>query len=65
MQNAIDKMAPALRFYRHQDGGLSQFNGSQEEKEERHQQREDRRREMEFVPKARFEGWDQERVDDL
>ena len=34
-------------------------------KEENRQQREDRRREMEFVPKARFEGWDQERVDDL
>ena len=31
LQNAIDKMAPALRFYRHQDGGLSQFNGSQED----------------------------------
>ena len=30
LQNAIDKMAPALRFYRHQDGRLSQFNGSQE-----------------------------------
>jgi len=30
LRNAIDKMAPALRFYRHQDGGLSQFNGSQE-----------------------------------
>ena len=30
LRNAIDKMAPALRFYRHQDGGLSQFNGSHE-----------------------------------
>jgi uncharacterized heparinase superfamily protein len=30
LRNAIDKMAPALRFYRHQDGRLSQFNGSQE-----------------------------------
>ena len=24
-----------------------------------------RRRELEFVPKARFEDWDQERTDDL
>jgi uncharacterized heparinase superfamily protein len=30
LRNAIDQMAPALRFFRHQDGGLSQFNGSQE-----------------------------------
>jgi uncharacterized heparinase superfamily protein len=30
LRNAIDNMAPALRFYRHQNGRLSQFNGSQE-----------------------------------
>jgi uncharacterized heparinase superfamily protein len=27
---AIDRLAPMLRFFRHQDGGLAQFNGSTE-----------------------------------
>lgn len=31
LQNAIDRMAPLLRFYRHQDGGLGLFNGSRME----------------------------------
>ena len=31
----------------------------------RHQEREERRREMEFVPKARYEDWGEERDDDL
>ena len=31
LQSAIDRMAPLLRFYRHQDGGLSLFNGTREE----------------------------------
>tara|TARA_Y100000766_G_scaffold277293_1_gene282450 strand:- start:99 stop:1025 length:927 start_codon:yes stop_codon:yes gene_type:complete len=31
LENAIGSMAPALRFFRHQDGGLSLFNGSQSE----------------------------------
>ncbi|HLG86502.1 MAG TPA: heparinase II/III family protein [Alphaproteobacteria bacterium] len=30
IQHAIDRMAPALRFFRHADGGLALFNGSQE-----------------------------------
>lgn len=30
LQRAIDRMAPALRFYRHGDGGLCLFNGSNE-----------------------------------
>jgi uncharacterized heparinase superfamily protein len=30
LQHAIDRMTPALRFYRHGDGGLALFNGSQE-----------------------------------
>jgi uncharacterized heparinase superfamily protein len=30
LQHAIDRMAPALRFFRHGDGGLALFNGSQE-----------------------------------
>lgn len=30
LQHAIDRMAPALRFYRHGDGGLALFNGGQE-----------------------------------
>jgi len=30
LQHAIDRMAPALRFFRHADGGLALFNGSQE-----------------------------------
>ena len=29
------------------------------------ERRRERRRELEFVPKARFEDWDQERLDDL
>ena len=28
LQNAIDRMAPALRFFRHGDGALAVFNGS-------------------------------------
>src|SRR3546814_622097 len=28
LQNAIDRMAPALRFFRHGDGRLALFNGS-------------------------------------
>lgn len=31
LQNAIDRMAPMLRFFRHGDGGLALFNGSREE----------------------------------
>jgi len=31
LQQAIDRMAPMLRFFRHQDGGLALFNGSREE----------------------------------
>jgi uncharacterized heparinase superfamily protein len=31
VQNAIDRMAPMLRFYRHGDGGLALFNGSREQ----------------------------------
>ena len=31
LQNAIDRMAPVLRFYRHQDGRLCNFNGSFQE----------------------------------
>lgn len=34
LQSAIDRMSPALRFYRHQDGGLCHFNGSREENAE-------------------------------
>lgn len=30
VQNAIDRMAPMLRFFRHGDGGLAQFNDSGE-----------------------------------
>ena len=30
LQHAIDRMAPALRFFRHGDGALALFNGSQE-----------------------------------
>lgn len=30
IQHAIDRMAPALRFFRHADGGLALFNGSQD-----------------------------------
>lgn len=30
VQHAIDRMAPALRFFRHGDGGLALFNGSQQ-----------------------------------
>jgi len=30
LQHTIDRMTPALRFYRHGDGGLALFNGSQE-----------------------------------
>src|SRR3546814_4312385 len=32
LQHAIDRMAPALRFYRHGDGGLCLFNGRSEER---------------------------------
>jgi uncharacterized heparinase superfamily protein len=31
LQTAIDRMAPALRFFRHGDGGLAVFNDSREE----------------------------------
>lgn len=31
LQHAIDRMTPALRFFRHGDGGLALFNGSSEE----------------------------------
>ena len=31
LQNALDRMAPALRFFRHGDGGLALFNGAHEE----------------------------------
>lgn len=31
LQTAIDRMAPMLRFFRHGDGGLALFNGSNEE----------------------------------
>lgn len=31
LQHAIDRMTPALRFFRHGDGGLALFNGSREE----------------------------------
>lgn len=31
LQNAIDRMAPMLRFFRHGDGGLALFNGAREE----------------------------------
>lgn len=31
LQHAIDRMTPALRFFRHGDGGLALFNGTQEE----------------------------------
>ena len=37
----------------------------EEQKAERHEQREERRREMEFVPKARYEDCGEERDDDL
>lgn len=30
LQHAIDRMTPTLRFFRHGDGGLALFNGSQE-----------------------------------
>jgi uncharacterized heparinase superfamily protein len=30
IQHTIDRMTPALRFFRHGDGGLALFNGSQE-----------------------------------
>jgi uncharacterized heparinase superfamily protein len=30
VQHAIDRMTPALRFFRHGDGGLALFNGSQQ-----------------------------------
>lgn len=30
LQHAIDRMTPALRFFRHGDGGLSLFNGGRE-----------------------------------
>jgi len=30
LQHAIDRMTPALRFFRHADGTLSQFNGGRE-----------------------------------
>lgn len=31
LQNAIDRMAPMMRFFRHADGGLALFNDSNEE----------------------------------
>ncbi|HEY0834155.1 MAG TPA: heparinase II/III family protein [Azospirillum sp.] len=31
LQHAIDRMTPALRFFRHGDGGLALFNGGHEE----------------------------------
>ncbi|MBP2292368.1 heparinase II/III family protein [Azospirillum rugosum] len=31
LQHAIDRMTPALRFFRHGDGGLALFNGGREE----------------------------------
>lgn len=31
LQHAIDKITPALKFFRHGDGALCQFNGGQEE----------------------------------
>ncbi|MBP2228316.1 putative heparinase superfamily protein [Azospirillum agricola] len=31
LQHAIDRMTPALRFFRHADGGLALFNGGREE----------------------------------
>jgi uncharacterized heparinase superfamily protein len=31
LQQTIDRMAPALRFFRHGDGGLALFNGGREE----------------------------------
>lgn len=31
LQHALDRMTPALRFFRHGDGGLALFNASQEE----------------------------------
>lgn len=30
LQHAIDRMTPAIKFFRHGDGGLAQFNGGQE-----------------------------------
>ena len=30
VQHAIDRIAPAVKFFRHGDGGLAQFNGGQE-----------------------------------
>jgi uncharacterized heparinase superfamily protein len=30
IQHAIDRIAPAIKFFRHGDGGLAQFNGGQE-----------------------------------
>lgn len=30
LQHAIDRIAPALKFFRHGDGSLAQFNGAQE-----------------------------------
>lgn len=30
LQHAIDRMAPAVKFFRHGDGGLAQFNGGRE-----------------------------------
>ncbi len=34
IQSAIDRMAPAMRFFRHADGGLAHFNGASEGKAE-------------------------------
>lgn len=34
LQNALDRMAPVLRFFRHGDGALALFNGSHEESAE-------------------------------
>jgi len=33
LQTAIDRMAPMVRFFRHGDGGLALFNGSQEDED--------------------------------
>src|SRR6202034_4819286 len=30
LRNALDRMAPMLRFFRHGDGGLAMFQGGQE-----------------------------------
>ena len=40
-------------------------DAAMEQKAERHQERDERRREMEFVPKARYEDCGEERDDDL